>query len=88
MKYRSRRRCASSARHDHFEELRKIAFKVIPKYYEVVNSVAKKRSLPLTDRLGPATCRNLRLVMKEMLDNHEYESLLSSWGIEKEYLGF
>ena len=70
-----------SAKQDHIDELEKVAFKVVPKYFQVIEKIAQENEFPLTERLNDGTCRNLRLFIKEQLGRDGYNKLKRNWGL-------
>lgn len=71
-----------AADNDHVPEIEKLAFKTIPKYYEVLSNTAKKHGLPWSDKITDSTFRNVRLVLKGRIASARYQELLAAWRIQ------
>ena len=70
-----------SAEQDHFDELRKAAFKAIPAYYGFIEELADEFGFPKTEHLDEDSFINLRLLMSEKLGHEEYEEMKRLWNM-------
>ncbi len=70
-----------SATQDQYDDIRRIAFDVLPAFYEVTQEIAARFSIEHSDRIQHTTYRNIRLYLKGQLNADDYADLLRRWGI-------